>query len=104
MSKSLTKKIPVAFCDIKGPVYFEFILQGQRVNQAYNVEILTRLHEAVSRNDWILRHDNAPTHKAVSFKQFLYHTSITEMEQSLCSPNLAPNDFCLYPNVKPALK
>jgi hypothetical protein len=49
------------------------------------------------RNIWILHHDNAPAHKALSVKQFLAQKSIAEMENPLCSPDLAPNDFWLFP-------
>jgi hypothetical protein len=55
------KTILLTFFDIKGIVHFEFIPQGQTVNQAYCVEVLKRLQEAVCRerpdllpNDWIL--------------------------------------------------
>jgi hypothetical protein len=65
------KKVLIAFFDIKVSVHFEFIPQGQTVNQAYYVEILKRLHEAVRRkipklgpSDWILHHDYAPANKA----------------------------------------
>jgi alpha-L-fucosidase len=51
---------------------------AKKVNQAYCVEILKRLREAVRRkrpelwpNDWILHHDKAPAHKTLSVKQFL---------------------------------
>jgi hypothetical protein len=40
----------VTFISIKGVVHFDFIPQGQIVNQGYYVEILKWLHEAVLRN------------------------------------------------------
>jgi hypothetical protein len=64
------------------------------------MEIVKWLHEAVLRerlelcpNDWILHHDNAPVYKSLSVKQFLAQKSITEMEHTPCSSDLAHNDF-----------
>jgi hypothetical protein len=58
--------------NIKGIVHFEFIPQGQTVNQAYYVEMLKQFHEVVHRkrselwaSDMILHHDTAPSHKAL---------------------------------------
>jgi hypothetical protein len=72
------KKLLITFFDIKGIVHFEFIPQGQRVNQAYYKEIMNRVREALLRkgpelwpNDWIPHHDNATAHKALSVKQSL---------------------------------
>jgi hypothetical protein len=39
----------ITFFDIMGTVHFELIPQGQTVNQAYYVEILKWLNEAVCR-------------------------------------------------------
>jgi transposase len=55
-------------------------------------------------NDWILRHDNAPAHKAISVKQFLAQELITEMEHSSYSPDLTSNDLWLFPKIKSTLK
>jgi hypothetical protein len=66
----------LTFFDIKGIIFhLEFISQGQTIIQAYYVEILKGLCEAVHRegtelwpNNWILHHDIAPAHKVLSVK------------------------------------
>jgi transposase len=57
--------------------------------------MLKQLHEAVHRkrpelwpNNWILHHNNAPAHEALSVKQFLAQKLITEMEYPPYSPDL----------------
>ena len=60
-------------------VHYEFVPTGQTVNQVYYLEVLIRLREKVRRkrpelfanNSWILHHDNAPAHKALSMREFL---------------------------------
>jgi hypothetical protein len=73
MLESQMMTMLIIFFDIKDTIHFEFIPQGQTVNQAYYVARLKRLHEAVHRkrlelwaNVWILHHDNAPANKALS--------------------------------------
>jgi hypothetical protein len=103
------KTILIAFFDIKVTVHFEFIPQGQTVSQSYYVEILKGLYEAMCTKSpevwpsvWILHHDNAPAHKALSVRQFLGQISVTEMECTFCSPDLALKDFWLFPEIKSA--
>jgi hypothetical protein len=93
---------------IKDIVHSEFIPQGQRVSQAYCVEIFQWLRESVCTKRpeiwpivWIFHHDNAP---ALCVKQFLTHKSTTEMEHPLYSHNLVPNYFWLFTEIKSALK
>jgi len=88
------KTILIIFFDIKGIVHFEFIPQGQTVNQTYYAEILKWLCEAMCRKrpelgpiDWILYHDSTVAFKAFFVKQFLAHKLITEMEHTPCSLN-----------------
>jgi hypothetical protein len=68
------------------------LITFKTVNQAYYVEILKWLLEAVHRKRpkfwpiiWILHYNNAPANKVLSVKQFLAQKSITEMEHPPCS-------------------
>jgi len=97
---------------MKCTAHFEFIPQGQTVNQSCQMEgILKRLREAVRRNrselrpsDWIFRHDNAPGHKALAVKQIMDQKFVTEKEHPPHSPYLVPNAFSLFPKIKYFLK
>lgn len=98
------------FLDIRGIIHYEFVPTGQTVNQVYYLEVLKRLREKVRRpelftnNSWLLHHDNAPAHTALSVREFLASKQITVLEHPPYSPDLAPNDFFLYPKIKEILK
>jgi len=101
------KTMLVCFFDHKGIHHYEFIAQGQRVNQQCYLEMLTRLRATVRRkrpgawpDKWILHHDNAPAHDALWFREFLAKNSITKMDHPTYSPDLAPYDFWLVPKLK----
>ena len=82
------------------------------VNQVYYLEVLKRLREKVSRkrpellanNSWILHHDNALAHTALSMREFLATKQTTVLEHPAYSPDLARNDFFLFPKIKELLK
>jgi len=48
--------------------------------------------------------DNALAHNALSVKQLLANKNITVLEHPPYSPDLAPCDFYLFPNIKSVLK
>ena len=61
----------------QGIVRKELVPPGQTVNQTFYREVLERLRERVARvrpgiaRTWMLHHDNAPCHMAVSINEFL---------------------------------
>ena len=96
----------------RGIVHYEFVPTGQTVNQVYYLEVLERLREKVRRkrlelfakNSWILHHDNAPAHTALSVREFLATKQVTVLEHPAYSPDIAPSDFfLLFPKIKEIL-
>ena len=93
-------------------LHYEFVPIGQTVNQVYYLEVLKRVREKVRRkrhelfanNSWILHHDNAPAHAALSVRKFLATKQITVLEHPAYSPDIAPNYFFLFPKIEEILK
>lgn len=110
MSKSKVKTMIISFFDSRGIVHKEFVPPGQTVNQHFYREVLERLRKRVLRvrpdiaNTWILHHDNAPCHTALSVSQFLTTKGITVLPQPPYSPDMSPCDFFLFPRVKSVVK
>ena len=110
MSKSKIKSMLICFFDSQGIVHKEFVPPGQIVNQTFYREVLERLRKRVARvrpgiaRTWMLHHDNAPCHTAVSINEFLAEKNIHMVPQPLYSPDLSPYDFFLFPRLKNHLK
>jgi len=106
ISKSKLKVMMIVFFDIRGVIYIDWVPEGQTVNQVYYKNVLTILRESVRRrrpdmwknSSWILHHDNAPAHNALSLKRYLAKNNIPVMEHPPYSPDLAPCDFSLREN------
>ena len=71
----------------QGIVHKEFVPPGQTVNQTFYREVLERLRKRVARvrpgteRTWMLHHDNAPCHTAVSINEFLAEKNIPVVPQ-----------------------
>ena len=55
-------------------------------------------------DDWVLQHDNAPAHTALSIREFLAKKNIPVLTHPPYSPDLAPCDFYLFPKLKSKVK
>jgi len=108
MSRSKVKTMIIVFFDSRGIVYKEFVPPGLTVNHAIYKDVLERLRKRVQQvrtdiaDDWVLHHDNAPAHTALSIREFL--TNIPVLPHPPYSPDLAPCDLYLFPKLKLNLK
>ena len=110
--KSKIKSMLIVFYDQQGIVHYEFVPEGQTVNQHYYIDVLRRLREDVRRKrpelwatgDWYLLHDNAPPHVAATVQQYIEKTNMNILPHPPYSPDLSPCDYFLFPRMKLGLK
>jgi len=86
-------------------------MRYQTVTAAYYISVLKQLmkdHIPKKRRElvrnWKLHHDNARAHVAHTVQEFLAKKEIEIVPHPAYSPDLASNDFFLYPSVKKHLK
>jgi hypothetical protein len=106
------KSMLIAFFDIDGLVHHEYVPRGQTVNKEFYKTVLQHLHDAVHRHrpekwcssNWILHHCNAPAHRAVTTNEFLAKHNLSLLPHPPYSPDLAPCNFFLFPQLKKTMK
>ena len=109
--KSNVKTMLIAFFNNDGLVHHEYVPRGQMVNKEFYKTVLQRLCDAVSRHhpekwrsgNWILHHDNAPAHRAVTTNEFLAKHNILSFPHPPYSPDPALCDF-LFLKLKKTMK
>ena len=110
--KSNFKTTLIVFFDIDGLVHHEFVPTGQTVNKEFYKTVLKCLRDAARRlrpekwrsGNWILHHDSAPAHRAVTTNEFLVKHNIPSLPQPPYSPDLASCDFLFFPQLKKTMK
>ena len=100
------------FSDAEGAIHRQFVPEGQKVNAEFYVGVFDRLLKRIRRvrmakfqsSEWFLFHDNAPSHKAAIVKKFLANRNVAVLHHPPYSPDLAPADCFLFPQVQISLK
>ena len=106
------KVMVVTFFDSVGLIYREFVRPPQTINQLYFRQIVTRFDIACQNRRprgmvggrRFIHMDNAPAHTAALTRQHLQNLGWTILPHPPYSPDLAPNDFWLYPRMKKGLR
>ena len=100
------------FFDAEGVIHREFVPEGQKANAEFYVGVLDRLLKRIWRvrtakfqsSEWLLLHDNAPSHNTAIVKKFLANRNLAVLHYPPYSPDLAPADYFLFPKLKFSLK
>ncbi len=112
--RSRTRKSTMitTFFDCNGLIHCEFVPQGETVTADSYCETLARLREKIRRKrphlwvktglwrHYLLHHDNATPHTAVPTLAALGESGTDMLAHPPYSPDLAPNDYFLYPELK----
>jgi transposase len=66
--------------------------------------VVRRKHpEKWRTSSWFLLQDNAPAQWSILAVDFSAKNNVTTLQLPLYSPDLAPSEFCLFPQMKSAL-
>lgn len=102
------KVMLITFFDCKGIIHYEFVPRGTTVTGLWYRDLLKRVKKAYKRkregNEFILHHDNAPSHSSFVVQQYLTKKKIAILPQPPYSPDVSPCDFWLFPRLKMPLK
>ena len=104
MSKSKIKVTLIAFFKQKDLIHHEFMPKGKTVNPYFYQQVLICLHDRVWRTkralwsdkSWLLHHENALAHNAVSERHLLVKNQIAAPDHPPCSQDVAPCDFLAF--------
>ena len=110
--KSKIKLMLIALFDVRCMAHYEFLLQDQTVNQHVYQEILQPLLPLVREkrrdlwesNTWLLHHNNAPAHTALSIRKFLVNKKITVLEHPFIRQIFLHVTFSFSPKLKISLR
>ena len=107
-AKSTHKHLMIPFFDSTSKIYMHWVPTGQTINKKYYVEVLREFRKWFRRKrpvpfkscQWHFHQDNAPVHNFILVKDYLTKMGINTVPHNPYSPDLAPCDFCLFPNLR----
>ena len=108
---SAGKIMDTIFYDAEGVVLIDYLPHKTTVTGTYYADLLRRLRDCIKTKrrgmlaaGVLLLHDNAPAHASRVSKAAIHECGFEELPHPAYSPDLAPCDFHLFPNLKRQLK
>ncbi|RUS78489.1 hypothetical protein EGW08_013736 [Elysia chlorotica] len=111
VTQSSGKVMLSCFWDCEGIIMTDYMEKGKTITREYYSGLLKRLRSELVRrrrgklrNGVLLLHDNAPAHRARQAVETADQCNYEILPHPPYSPDLAPSDFCLFPNLKKSIK
>jgi len=112
VSRSAGKVMHLIFFDHQGVIYDHRVPKGQTITGEYYSSVLKRQlmkkmrkrRPELCQNGWLFHHDNAPAHKSRVCLEILDEIGCELLPHPPYSPDLAPCDFFLFPELKKHLR
>ena len=106
--RSTHKFLMITFFDITGMIYIYWVPNEETVNKEYYIEVLREFRKRFRRKrpalfklgQWHFHQDNAPVHNSILVTEYLTNMGIKTVPQPPYSPEHAPCDFCLFPQLR----
>lgn len=107
MTLSAGKVMATVFWDARGVIYVDYLEKGKTITGTYYANLLQKLSDVVkqerphlNRKKILFHHDNAPVHTAKVAIAKIQELRLELLPHPPYSPDLAPCDFHLFPNLK----
>ena len=107
---SAGKVMATVFWDAKGIILIDYLEKGKTITGVYYASLLSKLNDEIknkrphlARKKVLFHHDNAPAHSSTVAQAKLHDLRYELLPHPAYSPDLAPSDFFLFPNLKRSL-
>jgi len=111
VQKSARKVLASIFLDQDGILLIDYLPKGQNINAEYYSSLRVQLKDISKekrRGNFtkgvLVLHDNAPAHRAHATQKKLAYLGFQCLDHPPYSPDLAPSDYHLFPELKKQLK
>ena len=88
-------------------MFIDYLQKGKTINRQYYAKLLRELQQAIKSKQpgkltkgVLLHQDNAPAHKSLVAMSAVHDCGFELIDHPPYSPNLAPLDYFLFPNLK----
>lgn len=107
LTLSFNKVMATVFWDARGIIFIDYLQKGKTINGEYYAALLQRLSEEIktkrphlAKKKVLFHHDNAPAHTSMIAMSKIHDLRFELLPHPPYSPDLAPCDYHLFPNLK----